>query len=95
MWTVEVMHISLIDFCTGETALALAAGAGLTDTVALLLAHGADPNLGQPGSAAPLHRAASSGAVRCQPARDGMLRMDGWCVLSMLNTPACRASHRS
>lgn len=45
----------------GETALSLAAGAGQLETVDVLLAAGADPGLCAPGSAAPLHRAASSG----------------------------------
>jgi ankyrin repeat protein len=55
----------------GETALALAAGAGQLGTVELLLAAGADPGLASPGSAAPLHRAASSG-LRVQDAYLGV-----------------------
>lgn len=46
----------------GETPLALAAGSGLLATVQALLDAGAEPNLSGPGGAAPLHRAASSGA---------------------------------
>lgn len=46
----------------GETALALAAGAGALGTVRLLLEAGGDPNLRHPGGAGPLHRAATTGA---------------------------------
>lgn len=45
----------------GDTPLALAAAAGLSDTVQLLLSHGADPNLRHPDSGGPLHRACTTG----------------------------------